>query len=61
MKETCKNIGHMALCFMPQMLPTMSKETKKDLKSDAWYKYKTNSKAMLIFYTIFKFEYEIRK
>ena len=51
----------MTFCFMPQMFPTMSKETKKDLKSDTGYKYKTNSKAMLIFYTIFKFEYEIKK
>ena len=51
----------MAICFMPTNTPYNVQRNKKDLKSDTMYKYRKISKTMLIFYTIFKFEYEIRK
>ena len=41
--------------------PYNVQKNKKDLKSDTRYKYRTNSITMLKFYTIFKFEYEIKK
>ena len=51
----------MAFCFMSTYAPYNVQRNKKDLKSDTGYKYRINSKIMLIFYTIFKFEYEIKK
>ena len=51
----------MAFCFLPTNAPYNVQRNKKDLKTDTGYKYITNSKTILIFYTIFKFEYEIRK
>ena len=51
----------MAFFFMSTNAPYNVQKNKKDLKSDTRYKYRTNSITMLKFYTIFKFEYEIRK